>query len=400
MSASVPVPLRPESGNNGGSRESSEFEFVNVSGKPSSQLSPGTKNPHQVPMSPGSISPNPKQVLPSSVNTPQLISPSARPSSGMNPLLMSSNLPTTGPGLVASSLVNQPSSLTAPSFGPTPPATSTSTLQAPTSSAQSSMSKSVSAPVNMYPDQTSVSTVVAESPPNPGMFGWVKGSGFLSKVVEKTKSVTENVITTLDPQMKEFIHSGGDVEVIVSSDKEDKVVPIRNAFQKVFGNATVYGLPSKSLSIAEQPVGFASAKQAAQERINTLRKSGTIGPATVVVSVENFLYEVNEDLWMDMSCLLLSDPQRKISLQSFSQPTNVAASYVEKLREGTPENYPKQWSGFAVTIGQVMGEEMNVPPGSWQEAVSGVHRRQLLSLAGEALAGMYRRQLLAKVEQI
>ena len=42
------------------------------------------------------------------------------------------------------------------------------------------------------------------------MFGWVKGSGFLSKVVEKTKSVTENVITTLDPQMKEFIHSGRD----------------------------------------------------------------------------------------------------------------------------------------------------------------------------------------------
>ena len=41
-----------------------------------------------------------------------------------------------------------------------------------------------------------------------GMFGWVKGSGFLSKVVEKTKTVTENVITTLDPQMKEFIHSG------------------------------------------------------------------------------------------------------------------------------------------------------------------------------------------------
>ena len=69
--------------------------------------------------------------------------------------------------------------------------------------------------------------MVAESPPAPGtdykyfitkcqifsvsgMFGWVKGSGFLSKVVEKTKSVTENVITTLDPQMKEFIHSGRD----------------------------------------------------------------------------------------------------------------------------------------------------------------------------------------------
>ena len=26
--------------------------------------------------------------------------------------------------------------------------------------------------------------------------------------------------------------------------------------------------------------------------------------------------------------------------------------YVVQLRENTPEDYPKQWSGFAVTIGQ------------------------------------------------
>ena len=104
----------------------------------------------------------------------------------------------------------------------------------------------------------------------------MKGSGFLSKVVEKTRSVTENVITTLDPQMKEYIHSGGDIEVVVASDKEDKVLPIRDAFQQVFGKATVYGLPSKCVSIAEQPVGFASGKQAALERVNSLRKSGEI----------------------------------------------------------------------------------------------------------------------------
>ena len=216
-------------------------------------------------------------------------------------------------------------------------------------------------------DNTRVSTVRAESPPAPGMFGWVKGSGFLSKVVEKTKSVTENVITTLDPQMKEFIHSGGDVEVVVTSDKEDKVVPVREAFQTVFGQATVYGLPSKCVSIAEQPVGFASGKQAALERISSLRKSGlcsmirdseesdrpagAVAADAVLVSVENFLYEVNEDLWIDVSCLILSDPQRKIQLQTFSQPTNVEAAHVEKLREATAETYPKQWSGFAVSTG-------------------------------------------------
>ena len=47
-----------------------------------------------------------------------------------------------------------------------------------------------------------------------------------------------------------------------------------------------------------------------------------------------------------------------------------------------------------------MGEELNVPSSSWQEAVSGVHRRSLLLTAGESLAGMYRRALQAKVEEI
>merc|ERR1711915_1074515 len=107
--------------------------------------------------------------------------------------------------------------------------------------------------------------------------------------------------TTLDPGMKEFIHSGGDIELVVASDKDDKIAPVREAFQKVFGHATVYGLPSKCVSIAEQPVGFASGKQAALERISSLRKSGAVAADAVLVSVENFLYEVNEDLWIDVS---------------------------------------------------------------------------------------------------
>ena len=72
----------------------------------------------------------------------------------------------------------------------------------------------------------------------------------------------------------------------------------------------------------------------------------------MLVSVENFLYEVNDEIWIDLSCLILSDPQRKIVLQTFSQPTNVEAGYVEKLREATSDTYPKQWSGFAITTGE------------------------------------------------
>ena len=130
---------------NGGSRESSEFEFVNVQ------------------------------------NRSALAGPPPVPVLVNNPLLLSSNQPAPGPGIITT---------------PTSP-------------------QSVTVRASLDMDQTKVATVKAESPPPPGMFGWVKGSGFLSKVVEKTKSVTENVITTLDPQMKEWIHSGGDVEVEV-----------------------------------------------------------------------------------------------------------------------------------------------------------------------------------------
>ena len=91
---------------------------------------------------------------------------------------------------------------------------------------------------------------------------------------------------------------------------------------------------------------------------NNKSNTGSVGQDTVVVSVENFLYEVNEDIWIDMSCLVLSDPLRKIQLQSFSQPTNIAAAFIERLKEGTPENYPKQWSGFAVTIGVIILHRM------------------------------------------
>jgi hypothetical protein len=38
-----------------------------------------------------------------------------------------------------------------------------------------------------------------------GLFSWISGNKMLSKMVEKTKSSMETMITTLDPGMKEII---------------------------------------------------------------------------------------------------------------------------------------------------------------------------------------------------
>lgn len=51
--------------------------------------------------------------------------------------------------------------------------------------------------------------------------------------------------------------SGGDLDVVVSSDKEVKVGAVRDAFQEVFGMAMVTGEASQS-NIAPQPVGYAA----------------------------------------------------------------------------------------------------------------------------------------------
>ena len=57
----------------------------------------------------------------------------------------------------------------------------------------------------------------------------------------------------------------------MASDKEVKVSPIREAFQSALGKATVFGLASQAGSVAEQPVGFAAARLAANERIQNLQ---------------------------------------------------------------------------------------------------------------------------------
>ncbi|KAK4019241.1 hypothetical protein OUZ56_001267 [Daphnia magna] len=242
--------------------------------------------------------------------------------------------------------------------------------------------KNIADPLNEQPSKGS------------GLFGWMKeampGKAILAKVAEKARSSVDTMITTLDPQMKEFIYSGGDIDIAVASTKELKVSSVREAFQTVFGKATVKGYESQSVGTAAQPVGFASALQAARERIANLRSSGSVPPQQPVVSVEGFVVELFSDNWFEMNCLLLEDPVRNISVQVFSQPLMVPANAVARMRNCTTDSYPLRQSGFAVTVGQAVAEEFNVPATEWQIALTGISRRDILLLAAKTLANSYK----------
>ncbi|KAK7792707.1 hypothetical protein R5R35_007522 [Gryllus longicercus] len=230
-----------------------------------------------------------------------------------------------------------------------------------------------------------------------GLFGWVRGvaggvtsSNLLSRMAEKARNSVDSMITTLDPQMREFLHSGGDVDIVVASDKEVKVSPVREAFQAVFGKATVTGLAAQPTNIAAQPVGFEAATTAARERIIAVRATHGLPAQQPVLAVENFLLEISPDKWFDIGLLLLSDPGQALELSTFTQGTPVPAPIVALAREATPADYPLKASGLATTVGSLMGQNLQVPPSQWHEALTGVPRREMVLIAARALAGMYK----------
>ena len=53
------------------------------------------------------------------------------------------------------------------------------------------------------------------------------------------------------------VESGGELHIVVTSNKEVKVAAVRDAFQEVFGLAVVVGEAGQS-NIAPQPVGYAA----------------------------------------------------------------------------------------------------------------------------------------------
>ncbi|XP_029475146.1 protein PRRC1 isoform X2 [Rhinatrema bivittatum] len=232
--------------------------------------------------------------------------------------------------------------------------------------------------------------------PGGGLWGFIKGvagNPMVKSVLDKTKHSVESMITTLDPGMAPYIKTGGELDVVVTSSKEVKVAAVREAFQEVFGMAVVTGEAGQS-NIAPQPVGYAAALKGAQERIDSLRRTGLIHEKQPAVSVENFIAELLPDKWFDIGCIILDDPAHAIHLEAFTQATPVPLEYVQQAHNLTPQDYNLRWSGLLVTVGEVL--ERNLPHVSrtdWHIAFTGMSRRQMIYSTTKALAGMYKQRL-------
>lgn len=227
------------------------------------------------------------------------------------------------------------------------------------------------------------------------LFGWMKGAvsnnGILHKVAEKAKSSVDTIVTTLDPQMKEYIYSGGNTEVIVASDKDDKVRPIREAFQTVFGKATVIGLSAQTAGIAAQPVGFAAGLKGAENRINRIRtENPRVDDHLPVVAVENILVELFPDQWFDAGVIVLFDYAKNILLKTITQMTPIPLPIVTSIRADTPEDYELKDTGFAVTIGSVMAKNLNTPHTEWHKTYTSVARSEMILSAAKTVATLYK----------
>uniref|UniRef100_M3YKD6 Proline rich coiled-coil 1 n=1 Tax=Mustela putorius furo TaxID=9669 RepID=M3YKD6_MUSPF len=232
-----------------------------------------------------------------------------------------------------------------------------------------------------------------------GLWGFIKGvagNPMVKSVLDKTKHSVESMITTLDPGMAPYIKSGGELDIVVTSNKEVKVAAVRDAFQEVFGLAVVIGEAGQS-NIAPQPVGYAAglkSSNGAPVGIQSLKRLGIVNVRKSLVSTSDIFKKLLVIKWFDIGCLIVEDPVHGIHLETFTQATPVPLEFVQQAQSLTPQDYSLRWSGLLVTVGEVLEKSLvNVTRTDWHLTFTGMSRRQMIYSAAKAIAGMYKQRL-------
>lgn len=255
------------------------------------------------------------------------------------------------------------------------------------------------------------------------IFDWFRTKDIINQLAEKAKSSVDSVITVLDPGMKEYLYSGGNINIIVICDSGSLVSPVRDAFQLVFGRATVN--PSDGPS--EHPVklarGFKNAVKVAQERVTKLRlNTSGIPQNQVVVVIQPCIVSLDNEKtsniesasstspergandtkeWSLTYCMMLEDPVLNITLSVYSQiipiDPELEAKACEKLFK--EPNYSEL--GYATFLSDLMNDKLGIKPEDnphdaqkdrWLRDWTGLDEAKIIHDLSSTLAYSYKRK--------
>lgn len=259
------------------------------------------------------------------------------------------------------------------------------------------------------------------------IFDWFKTTDIINQIAEKAKNSVDSVITTLDPGMKEYLYSGGNINIIVISDSNNLVSPIRDSFQSVFGRATVVAARYNPPEAAEEyPVklakGFNEAMVVAKERIKRLRLDTSNVPQNQVIVVIQptlvtvFRSEVAGDQtstglkvdesplprWFFTYCMIIEDPVLGVTMNSYSQFIPMDPELVTMAQEGKfPDGFSDNHLGFPKSIIEIIFTRLNsesknseneVREGEWLKLWTGLDEKKIIYDLSMSLAHLYRRK--------
>ena len=239
-----------------------------------------------------------------------------------------------------------------------------------------------------------------------GFSSW--GSSLMSNIVNKTKNVAEQVVTTLDPGMANFMVDGisdiDRVNIVVCSSQQVKIEPISEAWKRhwPYGSVHVRGIPAQPKTVPDQPVGAAAALQGCRERIDAAivavgkaqaliqsndKNKPENQPPNCYIAVENYVTQILPDQWFDIACLLLRDIRRNKEFLAFGQATPIPNDLIELAKE---KDDGKSSQGWSQTIGKLMVDKgVSQSHRDWHESFAGVSRRTTIYQAARTLAHQY-----------
>lgn len=256
------------------------------------------------------------------------------------------------------------------------------------------------------------------------IFDWFNAADLLNQIAEKAKSSVDSVITTLDPGMKEYLYSGGNVKIMVACERAPLVSPVRDAFQTVFGRATVYAAKFDLPNVVH-PVKLASGRQEAielaSERIKLLRSDTNNVPQNQVIAIIQPALEYCDlgpesrgeshdpkSSGMDALpcsfltyCMLIEDPVLCTTIYTFSHHIPVDQSILDLSQQAKlAEHNSDRHRGYAISINDLMNSRLKIHDNAtdnsesaiWLKIWAGLDEIQLVHELSLTLAHSYKRK--------